>query len=256
MGSRILLFALFMFVSVNLNAKERVVNEYSEIIDNASREIMQGGEHRENGLHVLDSITGVSVNARTTLAIDLMSHGGIRDVVAPKARLLLESAFREGDMDAGRFLLNFYVGEKVDTKIFPKNNDRAIFILKKVLSQHTSSSGILESLLGELLLEQGQKKESIFWLEQSVDRGNVFATKKLVSSLSCGDENDIIKAWFYSDLGGTAMASEKRNIESQMTLEQLEQAQQLSWNWQDEHHIHVPGYRGQGSFIHWQVEGH
>lgn len=247
------LFALFVFLSTNLNAKERVVDKYSGVINKAENEIMQGGEHRENGLHTLDSITGVSVNARTTLAIDLMSHGGIRDVVALKARLLLESAFREGDMDAGRFLLNFYVGEKVDTKIFPKNSGRAIYILKKVLSQHTSSSGILESLLGELLLEQGQKKESIFWLEQSVDRGNVLATKTLVSSLSFGDEKDVMKAWLYSDIGGSSMASERYELEQQMTPEQIEQAQQMSWDWQDAHHIHMPDYRNQGSPIRWQV---
>ncbi|WP_414500632.1 MULTISPECIES: hypothetical protein [unclassified Zymobacter] len=254
MMSKFLLFTLSLLVSVNLNAKEIMVDKYSVIINKANREIMQGGEHRENGLDLLDSITGVSVNARTTLAIDLMSHGGIRDAIAPKARLLLESAFREGDMDAGRFLLNFYVGEKVDTKVFPKNNEKAIYILKKVLFQHPSSSGVLESLLGELLLEQGQTEESIFWLEQSVDRGNVFATKTLVSSLSYGDKKDIIKAWFYSDIGGSSMASERYKLEQQMTPEQIEQAQQISWYWQDVHHIRLPGYREQGSPIIWQVE--
>ena len=60
-----------------------------------------------------------------------------------------------------------------------------------MLPQQKSSSGILESLLGKLLLEQGQKKESIFWLKQSVERGNVLATEKLVSSLSYGDEKTL-----------------------------------------------------------------
>ena len=122
-----------------------------------------------------------------------------------------------------------------------------------MLSQQTSSFGILESLLGKLLLEQGQKKESIFWLKQSVERGNILATEKLVLSLSYGDEKNIIEAWFYSDIGGSSMASEKNELEKQMTPEQLEQAQQMSWDWQDAHHIRMPGYRSQGSPIQWQV---
>ena len=250
---KVILLIMFLFLLNNAYAGEVVCKsrDYSCFIDNAQKKISDG--RREEGVSILSSITGASVDARTALALDLMSRGGIKGAAAPKARLLLESAFREGDMDAGRFLLNFYVGEKVDINIFPRNNERAIFILKKVLPQQASSSGILESLLGKLLLEQGQKKESIFWLKQSVERGNILATEKLVLSLSYGDEKDIIEAWFYSDIGGSSMASEKNKLEKQMTPEQLEQAQQMSWDWQDAHHIRMPGYRSQGSPIQWQV---
>ena len=49
------------------------------------------------------------------------------------------------------------------------------------------------------------------------------------------------------------MASEKSELEKQMTPEQLDQAQQMSWDWQDAHQIRMPGYRSQGSPIQWQV---
>ena len=50
------------------------------------------------------------------------------------------------------------------------------------------------------------------------------------------------------------MAKEKHELEQQMTPEQLEQAQNMSWDWQDAHHVHMPGYRGHGSPIRWHVE--
>ncbi|WP_145984463.1 hypothetical protein [Zymobacter palmae] len=229
--------------------------DYSCLINSARHEIYLG--QREEGIRDLTPITGLSVVSRRVLAIAISSGDrGDDPQNMMKSKLLLESAFREGDMVAGNFLLNFYYGSDVDRKLFPENNNRAIYILKKIILQQKDSSGELECLLGELLQKNNKEDEAIYWLEKAANRGYLFAGRRLVPIFSNGKNKDLVKAWFYSDLGGTGMASEKHAIEKQMTPEQLEQAQDMSWQWQDEHHIHVPGYRGRGSSLRWQVESH
>ena len=91
-------------------------------------------------------------------------------------------------------------------------------------------------------------------MEEAFKQGDEFACSDLALLFTEGEEKDLVKAWFYSDLSGTSMAKEKHELEQQMTPEQLEQAQNMSWDWQDAHHVHMPRYRGHGSPIRWHVE--
>ena len=248
----LLVVVLFMSNGVYANEVFCKKFDYACFINDARNKIFYG--QRKEGTDILSSMTGLSIESRQLLAITLLSKKEGDDVKKIKtAQLLLESAFREGDMKAGGLLLRFYYGSQVDRDIFPENDEKAIYILKKILQQKKNSSGELDTLLGELLVKNSKEDEAIYWLEKATNRGYPFASANLASIYSVGKHKDLIKAWFYSDLNGTSMASEKSELEKQMTPEQLEQAQQMSWDWQDAHHIRMPGYRSQGSPIQWQV---
>ncbi|WP_027704553.1 hypothetical protein [Zymobacter palmae] len=250
---KIAVFFIVLFLSNMANAEEKYcrLNNYDCFIDKARNEV-SGGD-REKGLDILNSITGPSISSRKILGIFLRAEGD-DPITIERSRLLLESAFREGDLDAGGALVWFYYGSLLDRSVFPENEERAIYILKKILSEKKNGSGETECLLGELLKKHNREDEAIYWLEKAANRGYLFAGRRLVPIFSSGKNKDLVKAWFYGTMGGSSMANERREIEKQMTLEQLEQAQQMSWDWQDDHHIRLPGYRGQGSPIIWQVE--
>lgn len=231
-------------------------NKEQIYIDEAKHFLSSDGIKNNKGEEMLNDITGKSSNARFLLGWWVLNNKKGEEE-KKRAFSLIKSACSEGDLNASYLMMDMYREDKY--KFGVKDPEKATKLLKKILLEINEPLADDESMLGKWLLQDNpekNKEEAIFWLEKAVEHGNTFAVMSLAPLFTDGKEKDLIKAWFYSDLGGTAMASEKRNIESQMTLEQLEQAQQLSWNWQDEHHIHVPGYRGQGSFIHWQVEGH
>ncbi|WP_414500633.1 hypothetical protein [Zymobacter sp. IVIA_12111.31 C1] len=251
----VFLALFFVFGRAYCDEKHCGSTDYSCLINSARHKIYLG--QREEGIRDLTPITGLSVVSRRVLAITISSGDtGDDPQNMIKSKLLLESSFREGDMVAGNFLLNFYYGSHVDRKLFPENNNRAIYILEEILRQQKDSSGELECLLGELLQKSNKEDEAIYWLEKAANRGYLFAGRRLVPIFSSGKNKDLVKAWFYSVMGGSSMANERHDIEKQMTPEQLEQAREMSWQWQDEHHTHAPGYRGQGSPLRWQVESH
>ena len=211
-------------------------------------------ENRDKGVEILQKMTGRSIQARYSLGWWLLMVKGNND---ERGIALISSAATEGNSSAGYFMSDVYKNGMNGKKL--KNEKKAVKLLREVLVRADHPSADEEQTLGQWLMEEDEvknKKEAIYWLERSLNHDNLFAISILVPLLVEGEERDLVKAWFYSDLGGTGMASEKHAIEKQMTPEQLEQAQEMSWQWQDEHHIHVPGYRGQGSSLHWQVESH
>ena len=213
-------------------------------------------ESNEKGEAILQEMTGVSIEARFLLGWWILNnkHG---DWAKKRALSLIMSASQEKNINASYLMMDVYRENKYGFGI--KNPEKATKLLKRVLIEIKEPLADDESTLGKWLLEDNpkkNKKEAIFWLEKAVEHGNTFALMSLAPLFVDGEEQDLVKAWFYSDLGGTGMASEKHAIEKQMTPEQREQAQEMSWQWQDEHHIHVPGYRGQGSPLRWQVESH
>ena len=214
-------------------------------------------ESNEKGEAILQEMTGRSVKARYLLGWWLLKEKDRGATSRRRGLSLISSAQFEGDSSAGYLMAHIY---KKGIEVYDlKNEKRAVKLLREVLLRGDYPSADEEQILGKWLIEQDRvknKKEAIYWLERSLNHDNLFAISILVPLLVEGEERDLVKAWFYSDLGGTGMASEKHAIEKQMTPEQREQAQEMSWQWQDEHHIHVPGYRGQGSPLRWQVESH
>ena len=53
---------------------------------------------------------------------------------------------------------------------------------------------------------------------------------------------DLIKAYMYYDLSG-GDEEEKARLDKKMTSDQIKEALERSWNWQEQHHSYRPGYR-------------
>lgn len=256
---RIKIFYLAMGMMVFTPAHAFDGNDEIKDMLHQARVLLNKNSVQENavGESILMSMTGRSVEARYLLGWWLLKEKDVGMDERKRGLSLISSACFEGNKRAGYLMANVYKrGGDIYTS---KNDKKAVALLRKILLSDDSPSPDGESMLAKWLLEEdpiNNKKEAIYWLERSVNHKSDFAVLTLAPLYMQGAEKDVIKAWFYSDLGGTAMASEKHDIEKQMTPEQLEQAQEMSWRWQDEHHIHVPGYRGQGSPIRWRVEGH
>ena len=247
----ILLSILFLCNASAANAQK--VGNDSAIIKIMNRSI-NDSKYTVEGKSVLYNMTGRSTEARIALARVLQYEEDYKSGAMETSRQLLESAFHEGNNSAGLFLYGFYCCGFIDRHYFPINKERAVLVLRKVVANQDNSSGELDGLLGKLLRDIGKKEEAVYWLKKSIDQDYIFSASELSNIYSSDDFKDLVKAWFYSDLSGTSMAKEKHELEQQMTPEQLEQAQNMSWDWQDAHHVHMPGYRGHGSPIRWHVE--
>ena len=61
---------------------------------------------------------------------------------------------------------------------------------------------------------------------------------------------DLIKSYMYYDLTGitTSDNEDRKRLQKIMTLSQLHEAQERSWNWQEQHHSYRPGYRNPADY--------
>ncbi|QEM81534.1 tetratricopeptide repeat protein [Halomonas binhaiensis] len=59
-----------------------------------------------------------------------------------------------------------------------------------------------------------------------------------------GTEKDLVQAYKYSDLQGTAGVDDKTRLAKEMTQEQVDEAIRLSREWQEKHNTFVPSYDG------------
>ena len=59
---------------------------------------------------------------------------------------------------------------------------------------------------------------------------------------------NLIKAYMYYDLGGNAYQPDKQRVAQKMSEEDINKAQELSWEWQEKHHSYRVGYRNATDF--------
>lgn len=117
--------------------------------------------------------------------------------------------------------------------------------------------GVVGSLY--LLMTPPDYKEAVYWLTRASDEGNNLGAQSKLAKLyaeGTGVKKDLVKAYMYYDLGGTGDNDAKQEIENLMTPDQIEQAIELSHQWQDEHHSYRPGYSAwgrAGSRFNWQT---
>ena len=103
--------------------------------------------------------------------------------------------------------------------------------------------------MAELLIKQ-KNKEGVSLLESltydSVDLGGdplgtVYEQGEIVP-------RNLIKAYMYYDLGGNAYQPDKQRVAQKMSEEDINKAQELSWEWQEKHHSYREGYRNATDF--------
>ena len=258
MNTKIFAALLFLcFFSGQLYGKE--MEKFNYYIANAEEKLMSLDQsEKEQGVYELQSITGVSPHARYSLGRYFVKKSNCDGETTKEGFRLIDSAYYAGYPDAGYYLFKLLDGSNLDGCYIKRNGKKALSVLRHAIAADNRVSPWMEFIFGKALVQEAstleEKREALYWLERSVlhDENSAYYYLAKIYAES-GPQKDVVKAWFYSDLNGTSMASEKSELEKQMTPEQLEQAQQMSWDWQDAHHIRMPGYRSQGSPIQWQV---
>lgn len=93
-------------------------------------------------------------------------------------------------------------------------------------------------------------------LEREVSNGTAFATVYLAPLYEKGElvPRNFVRAYMMYDLTGTGYADEKAKLAARMTPEQVREAQEMSWRWQDEHRSYRAGCRGSDMGVQWKLE--
>ena len=236
--------------------KENIYNDYLK----KAEEKMESfdAQKRLQGIHELQAITGTSPHARYSLGRYWVSHSKCEGQDFEEGMRLIYSAYHAGYPMAGYYIFYELDGASLDSCYSKSDEEKAIVVLRDTIAIDSNVPPEMEFIFGRALSNYAsspeKKKEAIYWLERSVQHGENAAYYDLAKLYAeDGPQKDMVKAWCYSDLNGSAMAMEKDDIEKKMTPEQIERAQKMSWDWQDAHHMRMPGYRRQSSPIHWQV---
>ena len=188
---------------------------------------------------------------------------------------LIQSACYEGVEDACANAARYYNGKYVDNRelgiVTESNEDnirKAIFYYRKVIALGENNYEYWEKIknrdnislkkrdlfnykieLAKLLIKQ-KDKEGVSLLESltydSVDLGgnplgSVYEKGEIVPC-------NLIKAYMYYDLGGNAYQPDKQRVAQKMSEEDINKAQELSWEWQEKHHSYREGYRNATDF--------
>ncbi|MDH4573615.1 tetratricopeptide repeat protein [Salinicola acroporae] len=165
-----------------------------------------------------------------------------------EAKLLLVKSARKGYLLAQRELGRSYWG-RGQLNAFPKNMEKAIFWLKMA---GESGDGISSANLSYIYLKGlGVKKDaekSFAWRKRaafSSDNygGGIGGFLPLAEyyEKGIGTSSDLVQAYKYYDLSGTAGAKGKQRIAKEMTQEQIDEALRQSKEWQKEHDVQVGG---------------
>ncbi|WP_342594782.1 tetratricopeptide repeat protein [Salinicola lusitanus] len=162
-------------------------------------------------------------------------------------RLLVESA-KKGYLLAQRELGRSYWG-RGQLNAFPKNMEKAIFWLKRA---GESGDGVSSANLSYIYLKGlGVKKDaekSFAWRKRAAFSsdsygGGIGGFLPLAEyyEKGIGTNLDLVQAYKYYDLSGSAGVKDKQRIAKEMTQEQIDEALRQSKEWQKEHNVKIGG---------------
>ena len=135
----------------------------------------------------------------------------------------------------------------------------AVYAIRKIIKIHNGSISMVKDyknykdpsardLNGKLarLLIKRKDPDAISLLEKEVEADAPFASSLLAPLYETGElaPKNLIRAYMMYDLSGSGYADEKAKVAEQMTPEQVREAQEMSWQWQDTHRSYRAGYRG------------
>ena len=176
-------------------------------------------------------------------------HGVCVEKNIDKARELATQTAQEGYILAQRMLGLAYVSEKWE-ELYPYDVGKGIYWLSKAGNSGDSvASGELSYIYIEGVGVPQDDKKYFYWLNKSIftkyEEGNIAGFPALAKSYENGKgtEKDLLKAYKYFDLSGTAGVKGKQRISKKMTQEQIDEALRQSQAWQDEHNVQIGGGR-------------
>jgi len=164
-----------------------------------------------------------------------------------KARELATQTAQEGYILAQRMLGLAYVGEKWE-KLYPYDVEKGIYWLSKAGNAgDREAAGQLSQMYkkGDGVPKDDHKYVS--WLKKGAfnkfEKSNSLGFSGLARAYEngIGTEKDLVKAYKYYDLIGTAGGKGKQRISKKMTQEQIDEALRQSQAWQEENDVQVGG---------------
>ena len=170
---------------------------------------------------------------------------------------LLFSSCVENNEDACLVLYKMYEKEISNKKECNDNVcDNAVYVIKRIIENESDDDFYVNGFekksvryfngkLARLLIKR-KDPDAISLLEKEVEADAPFASSLLATLYETGEltPKNLIRAYMMYDLSGSGYADEKAKVAEQMTLEQVREAQEMSWRWQDEHRSYRAGYRG------------
>ncbi|MGQ7246719.1 tetratricopeptide repeat protein [Halomonas sp. V046] len=174
-----------------------------------------------------------------------------------KALEYLVAAADDGLLIAQRELGRAYVGKKEWEGLVEPDIEKGIYWLERAGNAgDLKSARAMASLYSQGTLVEKDDALAFDWLlKSSESRYGVdsFSFPHLVTFFEegIGTQTDLVQAYKYADLQGTAGIEDKQRLAALMTEEQVNEAIDASRTWQEEHRIFVPSYRG----VRYQSDG-
>ncbi len=170
---------------------------------------------------------------------------GVRKNYKAALRYLKESA-EMGYILSQRTLADAYSDYKYG-EIVDADYDKSIYWYKLAAEQGDQISALALSEMYYIGkgVEQSDKK-AFDWLLRSsklkyADSSASFVSLAKFYEKGIGTDIDLVQAYKYYDLQGSAGAEGKQRLSKQMTKEQIEEARRQSLEWQKEHNVRIGG---------------
>ncbi|NRB55069.1 MAG: sel1 repeat family protein [Salinicola sp.] len=151
----------------------------------------------------------------------------------------------DGYILAQRMLGMAYVGKKWQG-LYPYDIDKGVCWLSKAGNAgDRESAGQLSDMYAKGKQVKKDEEKSFWWLKKAVfnrfEDDNMVGFRALAESYEkgIGTEVDLIEAYKYYDLYGTAGIKGKQRVSKKMTQEQIDEALRQSKKWQKEHNVQV-----------------
>lgn len=164
-----------------------------------------------------------------------------------KSKYLAHKTAKSGYILSQRMLGRSYWGREWKG-LNSKNMGKAIFWLKKAGDAgDRQSAGNLSYIYREGVGVNRDERKSFLWLKKAAfskfEAGETIIFPSLAEyyEKGLGTEKDLIKAYKYYDLSGTAGVEGKQRVAKEMTQEQIDEAIRQSQAWQEEHNVQVGG---------------
>ncbi|WFF43372.1 sel1 repeat family protein [Salinicola endophyticus] len=164
-----------------------------------------------------------------------------------EVRQLATETAEEGYILSQRMLGRAYWGRDWQG-LYSKNMNKAVFWLSKAgEAGDTQSAGNLSYLYRKGVGVGVDEAKSFYWAKKSAcskfEPGQIINFPYLAEyyDKGIGVDRDLVKAYKYYDLSGSAGVDDKKRIAKEMTQEQIDEALRQSKEWQKEHNVQVGG---------------
>lgn len=189
------------------------------------------------------------VDAEFMLAT-MYSHGLCVKKNLEKSRHYLESSANKGYLLSEKSLGQAYWKDQ-GIELYPQDMNKAIYWLSRAANHgDKESAGNLSYIyLNGINGVDKNDKKAFEWKYKSAHSskyfdgdGSNFPEFAKFYEKGIGTDKDLVQAYKYYTLSGSAGSEGKHRVAKEMTPEQIEEGQRLAREWMDKHGVYVPSY--------------